>query len=132
MESVLLRLGTEGMVGREPVSKPDHREGLRGSSYKAFRTPPPSPAQRQGGPRWCMVQGRPPRSHLLSCPLFMDAAPRGPVVVPSKTLPGYLVPGTAGSSQANPGVQLLQVFLDTKRDGGCPQPAAGHGTQRPG
>lgn len=31
-----------------------------------------------------------------------------------------LVQGAAGSSQANPGIQLLQVFLDPKGDSGCP------------
>lgn len=37
----------------------------------------------------------------------------------------YLAQSTAGSSQTDPGIQLLQVFLDPKGDSGCPHSADG-------
>jgi hypothetical protein len=46
-----------------------------------------------------------------------------PGVFPSSAHPGHLVQGTAWSSQADPRVLLLQMFLDTKGDGGRPHPA---------
>jgi hypothetical protein len=99
--------------------KPDHR-GILGPR-------PQGPEDSSPGQVWGRKvpnghPATPPGPTLFSWIHFIGTH-GDPGVFPSSAHPGHLVQGTAWSSQADPRVLLLQMFLDTKGDGGRPHPA---------
>lgn len=84
------------------------------------------PIWRQDSSRRHMDPGHP--TSLAPCPwspFHKNSDPEFPAGPAPGVQQGYLVQSTAGSSQADTGIQLLQVFLNPKGDSGCPHSAEG-------